>query len=171
MDFTVSIEELGPEIDMDSSSGTEYDDIGSIDADIWTNSILHRNPQMSIEPQIHVTITEEELGMVPLFGGMSRPRRPIAPSVSETSKSIQLMKSIMQAMELGDIDMYVRVINDSRYYPYQISAIKEQEECGICRDKLVVDIKLPCAHSLFHPHCLNEWYKMHKSCPICRRSI
>eukprot|EP00771_Trimastix_marina_P002485 gnl/Trimastix_PCT/3614.p1 GENE.gnl/Trimastix_PCT/3614~~gnl/Trimastix_PCT/3614.p1 ORF type:complete len:226 (-),score=18.11 gnl/Trimastix_PCT/3614:75-752(-) len=43
-----------------------------------------------------------------------------------------------------------------------------QCECAICLDDMthVVVARLRCGH-VFHPHCLNEWFRRSLRCPLC----
>ena len=50
----------------------------------------------------------------------------------------------------------------------KLSLIKiRDEECCICRDRIEEGIKLNCNH-VFHKTCIKEWFKVNKTCPLCR---
>ena len=44
--------------------------------------------------------------------------------------------------------------------------IKFHKDCSICQEMLKPTL-LKCGHS-FHPTCINKWFAINKSCPICR---
>ena len=44
--------------------------------------------------------------------------------------------------------------------------IKFHKDCSICQEMLQPTL-LKCGHS-FHPTCINKWFAINKSCPICR---
>jgi len=49
----------------------------------------------------------------------------------------------------------------------------DNERCTICLDVYKDNetvMRLPCSH-LFHGHCVTEWFKTSKSCPLCRREV
>ncbi|KAG5524199.1 hypothetical protein RHGRI_031009 [Rhododendron griersonianum] len=47
-------------------------------------------------------------------------------------------------------------------------------ECAICLSEFVGDDVLrlltPCCH-VFHQECIDLWFELHKTCPVCRRSL
>jgi hypothetical protein len=45
------------------------------------------------------------------------------------------------------------------------------KECSICFENLIEDIeKTSCGH-FFHKRCLNDWFKMNRICPMCRKKL
>ena len=48
--------------------------------------------------------------------------------------------------------------------------IRRDEECCICRDRIEEGIKLKCNH-VFHKTCIKEWFKVNKTCPLCRAKL
>jgi hypothetical protein len=49
----------------------------------------------------------------------------------------------------------------------------DEKKCVICLEYFVVGDELttiPCFH-LFHPKCINEWFKSKNTCPICKTKI
>ena len=45
------------------------------------------------------------------------------------------------------------------------------KECSICFENLIEDIqKTSCGH-FFHKRCLNDWFKMNRVCPMCRKKL
>ena len=51
---------------------------------------------------------------------------------------------------------------------HEPAKIKFSHECIICTENLRPKT-LECGHS-FHPSCLNQWFAINKTCPICRNS-
>jgi hypothetical protein len=48
-----------------------------------------------------------------------------------------------------------------------------EESCGICMEKYItgkVITYLPCKH-FFHKDCIDEWFKIKSSCPLCRDEL
>lgn len=43
-------------------------------------------------------------------------------------------------------------------------------KCTICLSKIEIPFKTKCNH-FFHKECLNDWLKIKKNCPNCRKSI
>jgi len=42
-------------------------------------------------------------------------------------------------------------------------------QCSICYNNLNDNIsKISCGHE-FHLHCIDEWYKINITCPLCRQ--
>ena len=44
------------------------------------------------------------------------------------------------------------------------------ECCTICIEEPDECSQLKCGH-IFHTECINEWFKNHKSCPNCRKTM
>ena len=45
------------------------------------------------------------------------------------------------------------------------------KECSICFENLIENIqKTSCGH-FFHKRCLNDWFKMNRICPMCRKKL
>jgi thiol-disulfide isomerase/thioredoxin len=47
----------------------------------------------------------------------------------------------------------------------------EEDNCPICIDKIIDNIKITNCNHKFHKHCLDEWLKYNNSCPYCRSEI
>jgi hypothetical protein len=43
-------------------------------------------------------------------------------------------------------------------------------KCMICLNEIRVYHVLHCGH-IFHRACINDWFKIQKTCPVCRRDI
>ena len=51
--------------------------------------------------------------------------------------------------------------------------LQTNQTCSVCHDGFTVGQvarQLPCGH-LFCPDCIEEWLKLHRSCPLCRREV
>jgi hypothetical protein len=45
------------------------------------------------------------------------------------------------------------------------------EECSICLEATKgTYLALPCLHK-FHLHCIEEWFKRARTCPLCQRKV
>lgn len=47
------------------------------------------------------------------------------------------------------------------------------ERCTVCLDDYEdgeIVLQLPCSH-IFHGHCVPEWFKTQKTCPLCRHGV
>ena len=44
------------------------------------------------------------------------------------------------------------------------------ETCSICQNETISDAQTPCSH-IFHHSCITEWYRIQKTCPVCRRNL
>ena len=47
-----------------------------------------------------------------------------------------------------------------------------EKECSICKDNIDDRdlVRLPCKH-YFHKDCINEWFEIRNTCPLCRKII
>ena len=54
-----------------------------------------------------------------------------------------------------------------------ISFIAEQlvEKCAICLSKKKNPIEINNCHHIFCSKCIRKWYKINKSCPLCKSNI
>ncbi|XP_004510739.1 probable E3 ubiquitin-protein ligase RHY1A [Cicer arietinum] len=52
------------------------------------------------------------------------------------------------------------------------SKLESESMCCICLGDLSNGSKMtqPCSH-VFHQHCINKWFNISKTCPLCRRAI
>lgn len=51
--------------------------------------------------------------------------------------------------------------------------VDKKRDCSVCMDMFVIDAEakeLPCEH-IFHPDCIDQWLKLHNTCPICRTKV
>nr|XP_039257241.1 E3 ubiquitin-protein ligase RNF126-B-like [Styela clava] len=51
--------------------------------------------------------------------------------------------------------------------------VDANKDCSVCMESFVKDDKakrLPCEH-MFHIKCIDQWLKLHNTCPICRTNI
>lgn len=51
--------------------------------------------------------------------------------------------------------------------------VDKSAQCAICMEDFNLNEtakKLPCKH-LFHEPCVNEWLKLHGTCPVCRKNL
>ncbi|KAI3509855.1 hypothetical protein L1887_25378 [Cichorium endivia] len=50
----------------------------------------------------------------------------------------------------------------------------KNNNCVICiekfKEKETIKVVVSCQHS-FHAHCINDWLRVNRSCPICRKPI
>lgn len=66
-------------------------------------------------------------------------------------------------------------IEEKHCKPVQTATFKKLEPptCAICVEQIQMGFKgmfVPCGH-IYHPDCLNPWFKTHNSCPICRHEL
>ena len=54
--------------------------------------------------------------------------------------------------------------------PGIMSSMKEEFTCVICQELFVRAHTLPCSHS-FCEHCIEQWSKTNKKCPVCRKQF
>lgn len=81
------------------------------------------------------------------------------------------------------INMHDHIINiimrDMRRRQMQLPDYEAEGEfdCCICLDKVNVGEKmkvLPCSPTVnhkFHSKCIDEWFRQHDTCPVCRSTI
>jgi hypothetical protein len=48
----------------------------------------------------------------------------------------------------------------------------KEEQCPICFENLSLNKTetFPCQHT-FHRNCLEEWFKIERTCPLCRKML
>lgn len=69
------------------------------------------------------------------------------------------LRKICSSCNFKDLDNYSLNIED------------QENDCSICYESLDNSAcKIGCNH-VFHKHCLREWIKNSKTCPICRNNI
>jgi hypothetical protein len=55
----------------------------------------------------------------------------------------------------------------------KLAEMGSDRTCPVCTDDLTVGaevIVLPCKH-VYHPQCVQPWFKGHNSCPTCRKEL
>ena len=65
------------------------------------------------------------------------------------------------------------LIENSELIIYNSVDISDEVMCSICRVNFVnndIIRKLQCGH-LFHHNCVDNWFKNHTTCPVCRYSL
>ncbi len=51
--------------------------------------------------------------------------------------------------------------------------VEKNVQCAICMEDFNLNDeakRLPCKH-YFHESCINEWLKLHGTCPVCRKNL
>ena len=80
-----------------------------------------------------------------------------------STPQIYNLKKSCSSCVLSDLEQFTSIIKDE----------DKLDDCVICYDNFIDDkdgCKLECNHK-FHNHCINEWIKSSKTCPVCRFNI
>jgi len=87
------------------------------------------------------------------------------------SQSIHFFERPGEALERSIIDSLPIV---SFSVVKTLKAGKEDLECAVCLEKFEDEESLrllpKCSH-VFHTECIDEWFKSHSTCPLCRTSL
>ena len=76
----------------------------------------------------------------------------------------------MDLFELGGNGLDEEIINSFPKSIVDDINKLEEKKCVICLEEFKngdEKTTVPCFH-IFHPNCINEWFKKHDTCPICK---
>lgn len=89
------------------------------------------------------------------------------PTTIDFNKDIGIIDKNLSQQELEILhDILIEPIKE------EYRKMNELKNCAICLDIVCINsVDLtPCTH-VFHWTCIAEWYKISKTCPVCRKII
>jgi len=87
--------------------------------------------------------------------------------INESMRTAETSKKPVSKQALSKLKKFKM---SEKYFKKNKNGQTEQPTCCVCLSDIVLNeetLLLPCGH-MFHPKCINDWFKNNNTCPVCR---